>query len=163
MSKNSPAETASIEFQFDEEYQQNVRAGNPDRWINVAVTVGDTDIWDGVRGSACGIVLGLLASVETVSSGERYIIEFEWGPDWMVIEPAGEDIVTVSRASTFAGAQNPDKRLDIDSSRQIIKSEWTNAVVTAAEEFCETVFDINPDLGDQDVMMEIDRKVNDVK
>ncbi|QSX00514.1 hypothetical protein [Haloterrigena alkaliphila] len=164
MTGTSPSATATITFHYDSEYRQRVsEKQNPDGWIEVSIAVGETYIWGssdgGVTGFACGIVLNLLDSVDAVLSDERYIIEFEFGPSWMVVEPWDDEAVNVAKSSTLMGARNPDDRLDIDTSRPVLKEAWIEEVVETARDFHDTVIGMNPNLRTRDVMEQIREEI----
>ncbi|UOO96434.1 hypothetical protein MUK72_06945 [Halococcus dombrowskii] len=163
-----PAETATIEFHYGSKYRQTViEEQYPGDWIEVTITVGSTYIYgcqnQGITGLASGIVLQLLESIDAVLSDEQYILEFEYGPTWMVVEPWNEDTINVSRATTMEGARNPDERLDIDTSRPITKQGWIKAVIDTAQEFHDTIIDMNPSLRDQEEMVEIQNEIHRVE
>ncbi len=119
MADNIPSETATIELYYDEKHrQQIIEEEYPDSWMVIGVTVGGTDLWNveyEVTGVACSIVLQLLESIGVPISGERYIIELEYGPSWIDVGPRDERSVNVAKCVTIAGARNPDERLDIDT------------------------------------------------
>lgn len=161
----SPPTTATITFHYDSEYRQRVsEKQNPDEWIEVSIAVGETYIWGGpdggVTGFACGIVLNLLDSVDAVLSDERHVIEFEFGPSWMVVEPWNDEAVNVAKSSTVMGARNPDNRLDIDTSRPVLKEAWIEEVVETAHDFHDTVLEMNPGLRSRDVMEQIREEID---
>ncbi len=163
MTDGPPAQTATIDFQYERSYRVSVEDGDPDSWIAVAIAIGDTYIWggpnSGVTGFACGIVLNLLETVDAALLDERYVVEFEWGPSWMVVEPRNDASVTVSRASTLKGARNPDERLEVDTARPVTKRAWIEEVVDTAREFHGTILEMNPDLRTRGVMQQLRRKI----
>jgi len=159
MTDITPSETASIEFRYDSEYRQKAREGEPNEWIAVSIAVDETYIYGdpdgGVTGSACEIVHQFLESIEATVADERYVVEFEFGPTWLVVEPSNGDAVNVSSCSVPQGRHDPSERLDIDMSRPITKQGWIDSVIDAAEDFHDTVVDIGPDLYDHSVMVQV--------
>lgn len=155
----------TITFHYDSEYRRRVSdEQNPDGWIEVSIAVGGTYIWggsnSGVTGFACGIVLNLLDSVDAVLSDTRQIIEFEFGPSWLVVEPWDDEAVNVAKSSTLMGARNPDDRLDIDTSCPVSQEAWIEEVITTARDFHETVIAMNPSLRDREVMKQIREEID---
>lgn len=165
MNETAPADSATITFYYDSDYRQRVVEDHrPDSWIEISVAVGETYIWGdpegGVTGSACGIVLNLLETVNTVLADERRIIEFEYGPSWMVVEPWDDEAVNVSKSSTLMGAQNPDKRLDIDTARPVRKQAWIDEVIATARDFHDSVLEMNSELQSRAVMAQIRAEID---
>lgn len=165
MTDAKPAVSAEIRFRLDESYRQSVRDGDLDDWIQTAVAVGGTWIYgsaeEGVTGHACTTALGLIDSVRAARSDERYVIEFEFGPTWLVVEPRTERSITVTKSVTYAGTTDPEQRLDVDTSRPVTKTAWRDAVVDATQTLHETVIEENPALEADDslerIRAEIDR------
>lgn len=159
---NVPSENATIVLYYDEKYRQQViEKDSPDSWINIGITAEGTYLWNmeyGVTGFACGIVLQFIDSVCTTISEDRCIIELEYGPSWITVEPQNYQSVNVVMCSTIAGARNPDKRLDIDTSLVVTKQGWVDAVIEMAHEFRQTVLDLNPELHDHTTIKEIHQK-----
>lgn len=145
-------ENATIELYYDDSYQQQVIEENhPGGWINIGIMIGGTYLWNmeyEVTGFATGIILQLLESVSVPLTEERYIIELEYGPSWIAVEPRDEHSVTVAKCVTISGARNPEKRLDIDTALPVTKRGWIEAVTETAQHFRETVLGLNPDLHD---------------
>lgn len=154
-----PAETATVDLYYDETYRQQVVEENYlGGWIDIEITVGGTYLWEmefRVTGLATGIVLQLLESIGVPLSGERYIIELEYGPSWIAVEHRDEHSVNIARCTTMAGARNPERRLDIDTAVPVTNRGWIEAVTETAQGFRETVLDLNPDLHDNTAIEQI--------
>ncbi len=164
MTDTPPTETATIELHYDSNYRKRViEEQYLGSWLEVTIVVGDTQIYGHsgyeVAGSASGITLQLLESVDTVFSDKRYIIEFESGPSWLVVEPWEDDLINIVNCATLQGAQNPEKRLDIDTDHPITKQGWANAVIETARDFREAVLDLNPDLHNHAVIEDIHQEI----
>ena len=164
MNANEPSDSVQIEFHFSEKYREQVVAENkPDSWIEIAIAVDDMYIYGdnegGVTGFACGAVLQFLDSVDLVLAGERYIAEFEYGPTWLALDPRDENSIYVSKCMTWTGANNPEKRLDIDISRPATKQTWITEVLETATEFHERVIELNPELEDREVLKQIREEI----
>jgi hypothetical protein len=166
MTDTQLSDTATIEFQYDNEYRQHVIDGEyGDSWINVDVTIGGTEIYGPgheATGTAGIVVLELLNSVEAALDDERCLIEFDIGPYWLVVEPRDVESVNVVRCVTIKGARNPDERLDIERSHPITKQAWIEAVIDATQDFHDTVLDLNPDLDDQEELKGIQNEIERV-
>jgi hypothetical protein len=164
----SPAETATIKFHYDDEYRRKVvEEQYPGDWIEVTIAVNDTYIhggqdW-GVTGLACFIVFQLLDSVEAALADEQYIVEFEYGPDWMVVEPWNETAVNVAKCTTLMGARNPEKRLEIDTSCPVTKQAWITEVIETAQNFHDTIIDLNTEIRDNNGIIEIQHTINRIE
>lgn len=160
MTDSTPAETATIKFHYTRKYcQKIIEEQNPCDWIEVTIVVSDTNIYgnysQGITGLACSIVLQLLESIGVIFSENKYIIEFEYGPDWLVVEPWDKGSVNIARCTTMAGARNPERRLDIDTAVPVTNRGWIEAVTETAQGFRETVLDLNPDLHDNTAIEQI--------
>jgi hypothetical protein len=166
MTDTQPSDTATIEFQYDSKYRQHVIEGEyGDSWINVDIDIGDTEIY-GPGHEATGIagivVIELLNSVEATIDDKRCLIEFDIGPYWLVVEPRDAESVNVVRCVTIKSARNPDERLDIERSHPITKQAWIEAVINAAQDFHDTILDLNPDLHDQEELKQIQHEIERV-
>lgn len=163
MTDTQLSDTATIKFRYDSEYRQHVIEGKyGDSWITVDIAIGDTEIYGPgheATGTAGIVVLELLASVEAAVDDERCLIEFDSGPYWLVVEPRDVTSVNVVRCVTIKGARNPDERLDIERSYPITKQAWIEAVINAAQDFHDTVLDLNPDLQDQKELKQIQNEI----
>jgi hypothetical protein len=167
MTNTQLSETATIEFQYDSKYRRQVIEDQyADGWINVDVAIGDTEIYGPpghkATGFACVIVLELLASVEAAIVDERYLIQFDSGPFWLVVEPRDVNSVNIVSCVTIKGARNPDERLDIERSHPITKQAWIREVIETAQDFHDTVIDLNPELREQDVLKQIQNEIERV-
>ncbi|WP_143117677.1 hypothetical protein [Halomicrobium zhouii] len=165
MTGSSPSKSASISFHIDREYQRLVEKNqSPDTWLGTSIRVGDTfvvgDEKSGPKGSGCGVVLQLLESVRSILEGERYIVEFENGPSWVVIEPQANGSVQITRSVTWEGTTNPDKRLEIDTSRIVTAQAWIQAVRKSAQQFHEAIIDEFPELADSDEMEQVRTEID---
>jgi hypothetical protein len=168
MTDITPAETAMIKFHYDNEYRQKVVDGQyAGDWIVVAIAVGETCIYGcqnrGVTGLSRSIVFQLLESVDAALADERYIIEFEYGPDWMVVEPWAENAVNIAKCATLMGARNPEKRLDIDISRPVTKRGWITEVIKTAQDFYDTIVDLNAEFRNYEGMIEMKNEIDRIK
>ncbi|NGM71291.1 hypothetical protein G6M89_20195 [Natronolimnobius sp. AArcel1] len=162
------SDSAEIIPYYDQNYRQEVIENkSPDSWIEIAIKVDETYIYgdegSGVTGFACGAVLNFLDSVEAVLNDEQYIVEFEFGPSWLALDPRDDASIYVGRCSTLKGARNPDERLEIDVQRPVSKQGWIDAVIDTAREFYDTIVELNPSLLDDDSMIQIQTKIMEVE
>jgi len=155
-------ENVSIVPDYSDEYLKSVEDDEPDQWITVSVKVGDTQIYGnagGVRGFAWAFIDNLLDSIESVNDGERKVIEFEYGPTWLIIEPYNSDSVNIARCTVPQGREDPEKRLDIDSSQLVYKQVWINEVLHVAKEFYAKTTQHNPDLANKTIMEDLNKRI----
>lgn len=168
MTVEQPTESVAIGFTYDRQYRENVvRDGEPDSWIDISIRVGETYIYgdenSGVTGFACNTVLNFLDSVTALLHDEKFVVEFDYGPSWLLLEPTSEKTIAITRCSTPAAVSDPDKRLDVDITGQTSKRNWAREVVRSADEFQGTVIDWNPELRTSDELTTIRTKVSDCK
>ena len=160
------AENVSIGLDYSHKYLQSVEDGEPDKWINISIKVGETHLYGaagGVRGFAWGFVDALLDSIDSINKDERHIIELEYGPTWLIIEPNGSDSVNVARCTVPQGRENPEKRLDIDKSQPVYKQVWINEVLRVAEEFYSKTTQHNPELTNKRTIKDLNKKMQQKK
>ncbi|MFC7074590.1 hypothetical protein ACFQJ7_08735 [Halovenus rubra] len=154
-----------IKFRSDGSYrEQLIKNEEPDSWIDIRIRVGEEYIYGGpdsyVTGFACGFVLNLLDSVSAMKTGERSIIELEYGPTWLTIDPVDQTAVRIAACRTYKGAMDSSERLEIDDDAVVSKEAWESEVLRTAREFHETVVDVNPDLQDQEVIADIRDRID---
>ncbi len=156
------SEEAEVVFHFDKDYREGVMDGNLDSWIELSVRADDTYIYgkdkSGVTGYADNILIQLLESVEAIEKGRKYIVEFEFGPTWLSIEPKEGNKVRIVGATTLNGAKNPEERLDIDISREVSQESWKAAVRRSSGVFINEVLKLNPELRSQDFVQKVQTK-----
>lgn len=164
-----PPEDLQIQFRFDDEYRQSVlKTGDPDQWIEVSISVDSNRIYGddsgGVTGFACSILLDLLDSVESIDCGRKAVVEFEYGPTWLAIEPMDDGDVRIAGVrSSFAAVDDPTMRRSIDKSEVIQASEWRTEVLETAREFCDRVGGLNPNVKSHESLLEISDRIEDIK
>lgn len=168
MNSEYPHETATIELHYSGKYENKViNEDEPDSWIEISISVGDTYIYgnseSGVTGFACGAIISFLDSVEAIIENRQYIVEFEYGPTWLALDPLDDDTINVAKSVTLKGAKNPRERLEVDTSRQVKKGAWIDAVLEAARRFYDIVVDLNPELKNREVMEKIRTEIEGVE
>lgn len=168
MTGNTVSETVDIRFHYDQAYRERViEEADPDSWIETSLRIGDDDVYGGsyrsVTGFACQTVLQLLASVEAVHSGDRSVVQFDYGPSWLSVDPIDERVVEIAACHTLQGATDPEERLDVDRVQRTTAEAWKTAVLELANDFQQTVVDIYPELDDHDVLKEIRSDIRQVE
>lgn len=167
MSPEHVFEEAEIEFRFDQKYREQVMQAEPDSWIEIAISVGDTYIYGdaeaGVTGFACGAVLNFLDSVEAILDDSQYIVEFEFGPTWIALYPRDDDSIEVAKRITLNRAQERADLHEGEIARPVTKEAWVAAVLDAARTFHGTVVDLNPALEDHAVLRQIRTEIERVE
>lgn len=168
MTASNRGSTVEIDFHYDQSYRQRVvEDAEPDSWIQTSISVDERDLYGGsysrVTGFACGIVINLLDSLAAIQATERTIIEFENGPSWLTVDPAGEATVELAACHTYGGAKNPDERIDVDRIQLVQRDAWRNAVTDLACDFTETVTDLNPELTTHKVLVQIQDQIQNVE
>ncbi|WP_424016745.1 hypothetical protein ACOZ4N_12715 [Halorientalis pallida] len=162
----SKYDNVQITYRHDTEYWENVDQNNPNSWTQVSISVDSEQVYGrdngGVTGRACTTTLELLESVEAINRGERYIVEFEFGPSWLTAEPDGEQTIKIVRCATFKAAKDPDERLNIDRAYTVPKDAWENEVVRVARDFVKEVQNRNPELADNESICAIRSKVDEI-
>ncbi|WP_435362876.1 hypothetical protein [Haloarchaeobius sp. DYHT-AS-18] len=161
--------STEIRFLFDSKgYLDRVRESKSiDEWIEISIRVGNEYIYgdeeNGVTGLAYCVTLGFLESVEKIIKGQEHVIEFEYGPTWLVIEPKNQDEVIIARSTRWSGVKNPDERLEIDTNIRVPKTEWATAVISVVEEFVHTVVEIDPEISHSDELEELENYLSQIK
>ena len=164
MNSDKPYDSAKIEFDFNKKYRERVVTENaPDSWIEIIISLNSTYIYsdkrEGVTGFACAAVRQFLDSVDSVLADERHVIEFEFGPSWLALDPRDRDSISVVQCTTLRRAENPSERRDIFTPYPVTKQAWITGVLKAAKEFHERVLELNPELEDRKVLKQIREKI----
>jgi len=158
-----------ISLYCGEEYKEEVKKGSPDSWIEVGIVAnetvicGDPEVESGLTGYACGVQFDLLDAVEAVYSDQIGVIEFEFGPDWIVFEPTSEDAVNVAKSTTYSGLEDSEARLAIDPSAVVTKTAVRIEVLETVQLFIENISEIDPEILNHNTVSELERKLKDVR
>jgi|AntRauTorcE11898_2_1112593.scaffolds.fasta_scaffold29652_1 hypothetical protein len=159
----------NIHLYYNSDYEKKVAEGSPDSWIEVAIVAngidicGDPEKKQGLTGYACGIQFDLLDVVESISSGEKGVIEFEFGPDWVVFEPKNEDTVRVYKSTTYSGIDDAKERLEIDPSTVVSKKSIRTEAINTVCSFIEHIVDINPEIRTQETVSELREQLEEMR
>ena len=168
MTRDMDTENMKICYYMDESYKQDVEDGDPNSWLDFSIMANDTDIYgnidecNGVTGLASNVMLDLLTSLEMVNSGEKSVIEFEFGPTWLILQPLNEESVSIERSTTYSGIKDPEDRLEIDTSEAVSKYAFQTEIVSTAKDFVDDVKRINSELCTNDNITAINNKIGKI-
>ncbi len=162
------ADSVSIELQYDSEFQESVtKRERPDPIVRTRVKVGDTYVFGDENYMNSGYMttnlIVQLGELRKILADEKVVIEYENGPMWLVFEPHDEDSVKLTGCATIEGVRNPDQRLSVDTSAVVAKKEWVSELIETAENFYETVIDLNPSLEDNQMIQRLQKEITDAK
>jgi len=159
MTPDEPVQRVSIEFHFNQSFRHRVaEEGTLGDWVAVSIVAGDIAVLgehNPVKGLPASTILDFLDTLQNLADGERTIITFDYGPDWLSVDPVADDIVELARCHTIRAARDPEERRDIDVARQVTNRAWEDAVLAAADQFYADVLELNPETTELDVMVEL--------
>ncbi|MFC7047154.1 hypothetical protein ACFQH6_18705 [Halobacteriaceae archaeon GCM10025711] len=147
----------TIEIQYDDRFSEQVAEKHDSNPLaGMKIRVGDEYVLGGPSTAASDYVTenltAQLHAAPAIVADQTQVIEFHGGPVWLVLEPRDEQSIALTGCHTYAGVENPDKRLSTDTTRAVTKRAWLSELVRATRAYHEQLTGLHPSLaGSEDV------------